>query len=506
MRQVSGRRFAVLFVVAAWSVAGAAAGCSLGLDKSLLTQEAGIQDAPSVEVGVDAPMKPPMDAQPQDVVTPPEADAGACTRDSDCQSAVGDAGSCVKTAKCDPTWHVCMLDTCDVGACKAAVCNVAQQTCSVPTTYGFSTTQFSVHSGGVGGAPHSSIAAAWPFVFVVTTNGVAAYDLIDPTDPTPPSVTVHGVPFLPVATIAIGRRVYFTTSTEGGGPTYRQAIAWIDVPQNPFVTDLQATSALVSTPQQGVQSALTNGTDGLFVVYSSGSLLPTADVHPPLDDTTTLTPFSNAGLASGATIPAASGARLVAYRYDGPTSTPNFALVNGAGTTGAQTTAEQALDAFGPLANQAAFGTGGDGSLLWTTAVYQADDAGVISGIDSARLSWLLGSGTAANFDTTVFVDLETYTPTTGAYVVAPPLWIDANTALGLAAAGSTTTNSTSVQVVTKQPAAVRSSTRTLLSVGPGAVGAASSNGFGYVLAEDDPKNETCSVYVFAPACATGDN
>jgi hypothetical protein len=319
-------------------------------------------------------------------------------------------------------------------------------------------------------------------------------------------VTVHGVPFLPVATVAVGRRVYFTTSTEGNGPDYRQAIAWVDVPQNPFLTDLQASSALVSTSEQGVVAALTNGDNGMFIVYASGQLSPAVDVQPPLDDTTLLVPFPNAGLASGASLPAASGSRLVAYRYDGPTSTPNFALVNAAGTANAQTTAEQALSLFGPLADQAAFNTGGDGSLLWTTAVEQTNDAGMTTGIASARLSWLLDSATSANFDSTAFVDLETYAPTTGDNVVAPPLWIDANTALGLAAAGTTSTSSTSVQVVTKQPAGIVPGARTLLSVAPDGVGTAASGGFGYVLAQDDPRNESCSVYIFAPSCTAGDD
>ena len=80
-------------------------------------------------------------------------------------------------------------------------------------------------------------------------------------------------------------------------------------------------------------------------------------------------------------------------------------------------------------------------------------------------------------------------------------MWIDANTALGIAAASSSTsTNSSSVQVVTKSPPAVETATRTLISVPPSSVGVARSNGFGYLLAQDDPKNQSCSVYIFAPS------
>jgi hypothetical protein len=60
------------------------------------------------------------------------------------------------------------------------------------------------------------------------------------------------------------------------------------------------------------------------------------------------------------------------------------------------------------------------------------------------------------------------------------------------------------VQLVTKSPLNVNAATRTLISAAPGSVGVAASGGFGYLLAQDDPKNLTCSVYVFAPACGDG--
>ncbi|MGH7294699.1 MAG: hypothetical protein ACRELB_07195, partial [Polyangiaceae bacterium] len=135
----------------------------------------------------------------------------------------------------------------------------------------------------------------------------------------------------------------------------------------------------------------------------------------------------------------------------------------------------------------------------------EVDDAGASQGIATSRLTWLLPTATAANFDTTLNADLQTYSPRTGAQVVGPPVWIDANTALGLAAASSSSTDSTSVQVVVKSPPSVQVASRTLISVPPGNIGVASSNGFGYLLAQDDAKNLSCSVYVFAPSCVSGD-
>jgi hypothetical protein len=375
----------------------------------------------------------------------------------------------------------------------------------VPTTYGFEAAHFSVPQGGVGAGLANAISAVWPFLFVITTNGAVAFDVVDPTNTSPPAVPLGGIAFIPIATIAVGRRAYFIADTVGTGPSYRQAIAWVDLPQDPRITSLQATTAFVAVDNRGVVAALTNGLDGPFLAYNTGLQFPAVDVHPPLTDTTVLQTFSNAGLPNSAGIAASSGTRLVTYRYDPTASFANFALVNGAGTAAAQTTTEQAVSAYGPIANQGALATGGDGSLLWAAAVEETDDAGAATGIESARLTWLLKTGTAANFDTTLNADLETYSPTTSAQVVGPPLWIDANTALGLAAASATSTDSTSVQIVTKSPTTVDTASRTLVSVSPGDLGAASSNGFGYVLAQDDPKNQSCSVYIFAPSCAGGD-
>src|SRR5579859_5315689 len=369
MRVRAGRAAAGVFVAVAAAAAGADAGCSLGLDASLIdASPPGDDVAPVPEAGADAPAPVDADAHPAPTDGPPSVDAGACSKDSDCATAAAPAGACVTASKCDPTWHVCMLTTCPTQACHAAVCNLASQQCSVPTSYGFEATKFTVGYGGVGAGVRYSIAAAWPFVFVLTTNGVVAYDVVDPSDASPPLVAVHGVPFLPIAVVAVGRRVYFVRGTEGTGPSYREAVAWLDVPQNPLLTTLTAQSAFVTTPADGVDAVLTNGVDGLFVAYA-GNLEPTAKLVPPIDDTTVLKPVANAGLASGASLWASSGSRLLAYRYDPGSNNPFLAIVNAAATPGAQTTTEVQLDAYGPLADQRFFATGDDGSVLWSTAV-----------------------------------------------------------------------------------------------------------------------------------------
>jgi hypothetical protein len=388
------------------------------------------------------------------------------------------------------------------------VCNEGAKSCTAPATYAFVAASFQVGYGGVGGSgPRHAIAAVWPFLFVITTNGVVAYDVFDPTSPSPPLVPVQGLPFLPSAVVAVGRRVYFVRGVEGNGPTtYREAIGWIDVPQSPFVTSFRATTAWVGTQATGLSSVFPNEPDGLYLVYGSDMLNPTIDVHPPIDSNTVFAPVPNAGLAAGAQLVAPTGTRLVAYRWDGATQLANLALVNDAGTPSAQTTTpEQAISAYGALANQAYFAAGDDGTVLWTSAVADLLEGGVSDGISTVRLTWALSSATQANFDTTAHVDLQTYSPPAGGLVVGPPAWIDANTALTLSAAGSLMTNSTAVQVAKKgSPSTLVPNARTLLSVGPGAVGVASSNGFGYVLQQNDPMNLTTTVSIFAPACAGG--
>lgn len=501
------RRRSALLVIAS-SIAGgvAAFGCSLGLDPSLIGQ----QD----EAGADAPGAPQDSAAspegdvkaapPSDAKGPTDAsisvDGGGCSSDADCAAAADAGGGCVTSAKCDTASHLCVLDVCGAAsACHAQVC-LPSQTCSQPVSYGFAPASFPVTFGGVGsGGPQYSIAAAWPFVFVATNNGLAAFDVVDPTNPNPPAVTVHGVPFIPLAVEAVGRRVYFITGPEGGGPSFGEAVAWVDVPSNPLLTSLTATAAWVSTTGTNLQGVFASAPESLFLVYGTTALEPTAIAGAPLVDGTSLVPYPNAGLPMGAGVRAATGSRLLTYRYDSTKQIPNFAFVDGAGTATAVTSAEQALSLYGPLEDQAYLTTGDDGSVLFATAVLDLLEAGGNDGIASARLTWLVDSAAAGNIDGTAHVDIASYSPPASGAVVGPPAWIDANTALGFAAPSTLTTNSTSVQIVHKSPASTTFGTT--LTVGPTAIGVASSNGFAYALEQTDPKNQTATVQILAPSC-----
>jgi hypothetical protein len=517
MRMQSKRRLAALALLGSFVVAAGAVGCSLGLDKSKIGQVEVVEgggttdgpqpDAPSAEAGDGPSSNDGMGMSD----APPQASAGACTKDADCQAAAGDGGGgCVTSAKCDPTWHVCMLDVCNAGACKAEECNTSTNTCTLPSDYSgmFNPTSFPVQYGGVGPAgPQWSIAAVWPFVFIITTNGVVAYDVFDPTNSSPAQVTIHGVPFIPDYALSIGRRVYFIT-TEIGGPTYHQAIAWIDVPQNPFITQFTANAVWVGTTEKnGLSAIVSDGVAGFYMSFNSGPLLPTTDVHAPLSDGTTLTAFTNANFPMNSGIVSASGGRLVAYSYDSMQQAPQYTFVTKPATTMATTGSLQTVDSMGPVADQQTYAQGDDGSIVWETAPFAIVDGGSSGQMDHSCLTWLLDSSSATSFDAAKCATLESYNPalSTGQRVTVPPAWIDSSTALGVAAASSNPSASTSVHVVKSKPMlATVPGVVAYVPVGANGVGTASSNGFGYVLAATDTMNQSCSVYIFAPACTGG--
>jgi hypothetical protein len=324
-------------------------------------------------------------------------------------------------------------------------------------------------------------------------------------------VAVQDLPFRPDAVFAVGRRVYFVSNTQGPGPTsYHQAIAWVDVPQNPLLTSLTASSAFVSTPDNGMVAAFGNGASGLFFLYGTSALYPTAIAQPPLDDGTTLLPFPNTGLPSGAGIAAATGGRLLTYRYaqdmSGPGyPTPHYAFVTKPGTSMAATSAEQSFTAFGAVDSQNGFVTGDDGSVVWESAIFDELDSGGNDGVARARLSWLVDSSSSANFDTTSYVDLQTYSPPAGGQLVGQPAWMDATTALGFAALNGSTNTTTLVQVVTKTPPSIDPVRNVQLPAPPGSIGVAASNGFAYALLQNDPMNRSCTVQIIAPSCGGAD-
>jgi hypothetical protein len=442
--------------------------------------------APTADVAVEAEA---------DVVTNPGV---ACADNSDC-TAAAQAGACLTSSTCDPTWHVCMLDVCDAGACAVASCDLLSKQCGPPMPMGFTISLFPVIEGGVGGYNiQYTLAAAYPFLFVLTTNGVIAYNVANPTTNIPPAVTIHGIPFIPAALASSGRRVYAVSGVQGSGPTYRQAVAWIDVPGDPFLTSLQATSAWIGTTQPTLANPLAVASGRLDLIYFS-MFNPIASLAPPIADSMVVVPVPVASLNPGTAIVSSTGDNLLAYRYNFSDAGTTLALVSGVDTGGGQATAERAFGPDAGLHAEGAFAVGQDGSILWENAPMRATN----DGIATARLTWLSPTGDARLFDDSAYADLETYPALTSGPVVAPPAWLDTNTAVGFAASAEDMQN-TSVQVFDRSARALFTGKRALIPSASTSLAVASSGGYVYVLAKDDPQNQSASVYILAPGCAGG--
>ena len=476
----------VLVVVPAAAVL-AAIGCSLGLDATLIPGTVN-GDASTLSDSPNGNGETSTSDAVADHASMSSPDAGECAKDDDCKS----TNACVTSAHCDPAQHVCVLDVCNTGmACKAAVCDVSAMTCTVPVSVNFHPGAFAVPSGATGCNGRGCLAAVYPYVFVGTMNGVTAYQVSDPTSNAPPQLPITGIPFVPAHVVSVDRRVYFIGKPIGGGMTVQLNVAWLDVPGNPFLTKLAATSAFVSTaPLTGGAGVFATDKSSLFLVNDDpGKSFPTALIAPPLTDMTTLTPFPSMGVPANVNIVAGSGPRLVTRRWDGLSSLSNFSFETGVATTNAQNGGEQAAGAMGTVWPQDTFAQGPDGSVLWmASAAGPMKDGGGIP-TSSARMAWLVASSAANSFDASQHVDVEPYNLGGNATVAGPMAWLDAKTVLVLAADPQNPTKDTSVQVASRD-----GGTPTILPMKRFVVGArvdqisvaaAANTGFAYVLIPD---------------------
>jgi hypothetical protein len=494
------RRAVVVTSVVVGAFVAVMSACSLGLDESKIG--AGLHDA-SIGPNEDAP------ATSDDAGDAGAVDTGppGCVHDTDCTS----TNAC-RIGTCSDA-GACVYDVCPTGACQGSSCTTTGTTsaCSAPATYGFHASSITVSAGAVGCNGNASVclAASYPFAFVGTTEGVVAYAVNDPSNSSPPPVPVLGVPFVPSAITAMGSRVYFLGGVAGSGPTWRAQLAWVDVPSDPLVPSLQARSAFDTTIESAVSSAWAATDGSLFLVDQSTTLnFPIAEIKAPLKDNDTLGFFPSADVPVGAAPVIASGDRVVVWRNDPVAYTTYFSFETNPATLNANNSGEQSTligadggVSMGPTAGQSTYAQGADGSVLWNGASIVIVDGGTPA-LATTRMAWLVADGTTTTFDPSTNIDVEVYaTPQPlGTPLVGPIAWIDANTALVLAAAHELPSE-TSVQVAVKTPtAALAQGRRTIVPVGVGSVGAAASNGYGYVLESDS--TGTLELHVFAPACA----
>ena len=479
-------RLALGLLLTSGGVAAAVAACSLGLDEAKIggLGDGGADGAPLLDGGSDADAANPI----------------ACQNDPDCKP----ANACL-TGRCDKTRNICLYDLCPAAACKASVCNGTTKTCSVPTSYGFHAGSFKVTSGGVGcggagAGARRCFAAVYPFVFVGTTNGVVAYSVADPTDSAPAALPVAGLPFFPQNIVASGTRVYFVGAVVGN---YKVPIAWVDVPGDPTVAKLSATTVFNSLQLPSIDRVFPDTTGGVYLVHDSvPKSYPAARVTAPLKDLDALTFFATAGLPAGAVPFAASGTRLVTYRQEGnPTWAAYFSLEPNAATGSAQNLLENSLvPSFGNSFAPTYFSQGSDGSLVFNTGSVNAPDGGPAT-LTATRLGWIIEDAGVTKIEATAKIDVEKYgtNPGVGADVPGPVAWLDANRALVLAASAANTSQ-TAVQLATRDPqAAMVANRRFVLPFLPSLLAATASNGFGYVLVPDAPDSAT--VHLFGSGC-----
>ncbi len=474
-------RSTFVLLTLALGAAGVVGACSLGLDPNKI---------PGGDSGSDASLDGFIDA-PNPV---------QCKTDPDCKPTNG----CL-TGKCNA--GQCNYTLCATNACNASVCDGTSHTCSAPAAYSFHASQFHVSLGNIGCGGGAGVrrcfAAVYPFVFVGTTNGVVAYAVANPTNGTPSSIPVAGLPFFPNFIVSNGQVVYFVGSVAGTGPTYKVPIATLTVPTDPTVTEMVASTVFDTLQVTSVDAVFPDIAGGIYLVREDPTkVFPAARIAAPLNDLDTLSFSPTAGASAIASVAAASGTRLVTFRQEnGAPFDSFFSLETAAATGSAQNAGEQSLLAsMGQNYANSYLAQGPKGGLLWTTLNVNVPDGGPATTV-SARLAWVLADGTATSFDGTTHVDVATYNLAgiPNADLPGPSAWVDDNNAIVISAVVGNTAQSL-VQMATRSGTPGLVPNRSWqLGFDPGSLAVAASNGFGYVLTPD--LTAGANVHVFGTTC-----
>lgn len=512
-------RAALAIILTPLIAAAAVAGCSLGLDHSLIGQvsdaatpfdtggmepEGGADSGP-LEAGSDTSASEAGDGSPEAASEAGVDAASGCSQNSDCVS----PNACL-TGRCNTTTKECAFDLCpSTVACMGSACDGATNTCGTPAMYGFQAGAIDVGTAiGCGGSVATCVAASFPFVYVGTPQGVVAVNVSDPANATPTIVPVAGIPFYPSFILASGSRVYFVGPLQSSGSSgYMVPVAWIDPAADP-TAPLTARSAFVAYPTSTLGGAFPNGTGGVYLENTGGSV--TGLLTAPVPDPTTIM-LATTTLGAGETIVGASLTNFVTFETD-MADIPNFGVVMGAGTAMPMDEGTQTVSQFGAVSRYFTFAGAPDGSFLFNAALIDVA-TGKYTGV---RFGWVLTGGANTNFNGQTTFLAESYTPPAGfsssdtpilAPLAGPVAWLDSNRALVTAAATAAEggTGSTSVQVVTQAnmpPSLVNGVV--LSSVPTNMVGTAGSQSpagisFGYVVASSA---SGVTLNIIAPDCA----
>jgi hypothetical protein len=473
-----------------------------------------------------------------------EAEGGArpalerCTRDVDCV-----APNACYTPHCDTVLGACTYALCEAKGrtCAKGVCDPKTFACSDPLPYGFLSTSYQVKgaTSGCGPNPGACVAAAFPFVFIGTRDDVMAVRGDDLTGTASSAVPITGLTTKPQHVIASGRRVWVLGALQGQAPPYQLPISSIDVPSDPTVATISARSAMVSYPFPSF-AAFPAPNGGLFLTYNDPTQgFPTALLSEPLGDGARLGSSADAGAADagaadasvsgsvvtmhraptapvGSTVVAASGPRLVLYRYPS-----TFNLLAGAGTAAAATLADVALNppifALGPQS----FTQGPDGAVVIAAPV-AADPVGDCNCQSHARLQFVFPNAVAMATDVNQILDPEVWVnpqvafgachQCTGTYEARQvlPTWIDRRTVLTAAPAtgAAAMRNVTALRALARDPLEANPKRRAQTKatdmpkgeLGIDRIALTSSNGIGYLLLADGQGNNM-TLSIVDPRC-----
>ncbi|MBS2016813.1 MAG: hypothetical protein JST00_28265 [Deltaproteobacteria bacterium] len=478
------------------------------------------------------------EAETPDTGPPGRPTIERCSVDSDCV-----APNACYTPHCDRVLGACSYALCEAkgATCSMGACNTQSFTCEPPSPYGFRTTTYQVEgvTSGCGPRPDSCVAGMFPFLFLGTNDTVVALRVDDLVAKTPTKVTVNGVLPKPNQLVASGRRIWVMGVPQGAAPPYRLALAAIDVPSDPTVREIRATTSFVSYPYpSAVGFAAPNG--ALFVTYNDATQgLPTMVVDVPItnDGITSVadavdagvdaarfdagagpaayTMFRAANVPLGSIAAGSSGTRIVTYRAG------VVNIVERAGTATASGQADQAIVPPFGAAIPPTFTQGPDGVVAMAAPVIFNNAPPDCDCITYARVQWLTPNAIATNIDQGFYFHAESYRnppqPPTSCnscgYYTVPSLatWIDGRSLLA-AASLSSDRERTAVRLLTREPFTAPATRRIATRVAQvpkgnsltDRIALSSSNGFGYLVLADSQGNNT-TLSIFDPRCDVPD-
>jgi hypothetical protein len=479
------RRWCVA-MLAALAGSGLAVSCSLDLDESKIGRRDGGPFSP------DGPFDPRLDG----AIDP---DSGflssTCTTNEDCVANDG----CLR-GKCDR--RRCIYDVCRT-ACGVGTCDRNARTCSAPTTYKYRAGQFRI---GAQLDCKGCAVAVYPWLVALTREGPVAFNIANPTIPTPPQVPITGLAFRPTQIVQSGGRVWFLGPGSGAGPS-RYPIAYIDAPVDPFAPELVARSVTINSNRSSAEALL------LFPRINAGAVFvglpiqnfPSFFAEGNVDDNATFTATPVSGAVNTLSPVVVSGKRLLNANV--VSGDAQLQLIDNIGTANPQALTAATFNSAS-LSNNNAFVASPEGAVTLFSGVHQLFPGPILKTVRVG--AFFLIADENATFTVSPAVEVEAYTagnePAANAVVVgAGQAGLDAKMSVIAAAARELPAAQTSVQFVKRDPSGLVSDgaiprrdriTTPITNI----FAATASNGIAYIVAHDVAGAAT--VYVYDPGCA----